>query len=56
MKNLLHYFLLILISFSFSGCELAGDIFKTGFYSGIFLVALVIGLIIFIIARLSRKK
>lgn len=56
MKNFLHYFILILISFTFSGCELAGDIFKTGFYSGIFLVALIVALIIFVIARLSRKK
>jgi hypothetical protein len=45
---------------SFNGCilwvEVIGDIFKTGFYSGIFLVVWIIGVIIFIVAWLNRKK
>lgn len=56
MKNLLTFLTLGFLMFMFSGCEVIGDIFKTGFYSGIFLVVLIIGIVIFIIARLSKKK
>ena len=56
MKNLYTFLVLVFLTFVFSGCEVIGDIFKTGFYSGIFLVVLIIGIIIFIVARLSKKK
>ena len=39
-----------------SGCEVIGDIFGAGVYTGMFIVIFVIGLIIFLIARMMRKK
>lgn len=38
------------------GCEVIGGIFKAGVWSGILLVGLAIGLIIFLIAKMSGKK
>jgi di/tricarboxylate transporter len=38
------------------GCRLIGDIFKAGIWTGILLVAVVIGLIIFVIAKLGKKQ
>jgi len=56
MKNLLFVFLFIIISMSFTSCQLVGDIFKAGVWVGILAVAAVIGLIIFLISKLSGKK
>jgi len=39
-----------------SGCEVIGDIFKTGMGVGIFLVVIVIAVIIFIFTRIGKKK
>ena len=44
--------LLMLLMPLFSSCELIGDIFKAGVWSGVLLVVVVVGLIIFIVARL----
>lgn len=38
------------------GCEVVGGIFKAGVWSGILLVGLGIGLIIFLIAKIGGKK
>lgn len=38
-----------------SGCEVVGDIFGAGVYTGMFIVIFVIALIIFLIARMRRK-
>jgi hypothetical protein len=38
------------------GCRLIGDIFKAGVWTGILLVAVIIGLIIFVIAKLGKKQ
>ena len=38
-----------------TGCQLIGDIFKAGVWSGIILVAVVIGLIIFVLSKLGKK-
>lgn len=51
MKKLSFLPLLALL-LGLSGCELIGDIFKAGVWSGIILVVVVLGLIIFIVARL----
>jgi hypothetical protein len=37
---------------SLSSCEVIGGIFKAGVWSGFILVALVVGLVIFIVAKL----
>ena len=48
--------LLVVVSLSAAGCEAIGDIFKAGVWVGILAVAAVIGLIIFLISKLSGKK
>lgn len=50
MKKLLPGLLFVTIV-TLSGCQLIGDIFKAGVWSGILLVVVVLGLIIFIIAK-----
>ena len=52
MKNLL-FLLVMSILISLSSCQLIGDIFKTGVGVGVFLVIIVIGIIIFIITKVS---
>jgi len=56
MKNSLYVLLFVMISISLSSCQLVGDIFKAGVWVGILAVAAVIGLIIFLISKLSGKK
>ncbi|MFA9191212.1 hypothetical protein AAGV28_07505 [Flavobacterium sp. FZUC8N2.13] len=57
MKNTVKRVLLLLIvMFTFSSCEIIGDIFKAGMSVGIFLVIAVIVFIIFIISKIGGKK
>ena len=46
--------LLLLVVFIATGCELVGDIFEAGFTVGIIAVVLVVGLIIYLIRRMSK--
>ena len=55
MRNFL-YPLLAFITVSLSSCELVGDIFKAGVWVGVLAVVAVVGLIIYLISRLSGKK
>lgn len=55
MRKLSYWPLLALLPL-LSGCELIGDIFKAGVWSGIILVVVVLGLVIFIVARLFGSK
>jgi hypothetical protein len=60
MKNSLATPLSLMIFFVMltllSGCEVIGDIFGAGVYTGMFIVIFVIVLIIFLIARVMRRK
>ena len=60
MKNSITAPLTMMIVFSLllllSGCEVIGDIFGAGVYTGMFIVIAVIVLIIILIARMMRKK
>ncbi len=47
--------MVFVILFSFTSCEIIGDIFKAGMGFGIFLVVAVIGLVIFLISKLMGK-
>ena len=47
--------LIIFMTFSLTSCEAIGDIFKTGVWTGVILVVLVIAAIVFIIARMGKK-
>ena len=56
MKAKLFYvFFLLTLMLGFSGCTLIGDIFKAGVWSGIILVAVIIGLIVYIIGKMGKK-
>jgi hypothetical protein len=54
----MRYFTLFTIAslvFLLSSCELVGDIFSAGVYTGIFLVIFVVVIIIVLIARMRKK-
>lgn len=53
--KLFYLFFLAAFLITFSGCTLIGDIFKAGVWSGILLVVVIIGLIIFVIAKMGKK-
>ena len=55
MKAYINHLIILLLSFTLTSCELIGDIFKAGVWSGIILVAVVIGLIIFVLSKLGKK-
>ena len=42
---------LLLLSTTFSSCQAIADIFKTGFWAGIIVVVVVIGLILWLVGR-----
>jgi len=46
---------LLFFAFSLSSCEAIGNIFKAGVWTGFLLVAVVVAVIIWIVAR-ARKK
>lgn len=48
-------FTIALLSVTLSSCEIVGGIFKAGVWTGLFIVALVLGLIIFLLTRGGRK-
>jgi hypothetical protein len=45
---------LVLVLFSFTSCEIIGDIFKTGMGVGIFLVILVIAIIVWVVSKAKK--
>lgn len=47
---------MILMLLTLTSCELAGDIFSAGFYTGLFIVAVVIAIIVFIVIKLKGKR
>lgn len=56
MRAILLYIPVMALLFSLSSCEVIGGIFKAGVWTGILIVAVVVGLLIWIIARMSGKK
>ena len=54
MKNLTYLLLSCLVLF-LSSCEVIGGIFKAGVWTGILAVAVVVGLIIFLISRGGKR-
>ncbi|XZF14310.1 phosphatidate cytidylyltransferase [Chitinophagaceae bacterium MMS25-I14] len=51
MRKLSLVSIVALLTVSLSSCQVIGDIFKAGVWSGILLVVVVVGLIIFILTR-----
>ncbi len=48
------YGMMVLLAMMFSSCEVIGGIFKAGVWTGILIVAVVIGFIIFLVTRGRR--
>jgi hypothetical protein len=48
----LQLLLLVLVSATFAGCELAGDIFKAGAWVGVIVVVLVIAIVGVVVAKI----
>ncbi len=55
-KHLFVFSLLVSLLSCLSGCQIIGDIFKTGMGVGIFLVVIVIAVVIFIVNRVGKNK
>lgn len=56
MKNYSAFFLIIISSFLFNGCEVIGDIFKAGIWVGIIIVIAIIAVIAFVVKMFSGKS
>jgi hypothetical protein len=57
MKNITKRILaLSIVLFSFTSCEVIGDIFKAGMGFGIFIVVVIFALIIFVFSKLFGRK
>jgi hypothetical protein len=54
MKNVIA-FCFIAMLLTLTSCELIGDIFSAGMYTGIFVVVLVIILVIWLITRMGKR-
>jgi hypothetical protein len=55
-KYLINICLLGLTNVSLSSCEAIGGIFKAGVWSGVLLIVLAIGVIIYIATRVTKRK
>lgn len=51
-KNITRLLMVFVILFSFTSCEVIGDIFKAGMGFGIFIVIFIVAIIIFIFAKI----
>ncbi|GEM_PF-287643 len=50
------FLLFLLISlFSVTSCELIGDIFKAGVWTGVIIIALIVALLIYIFSRFRHR-
>jgi hypothetical protein len=55
-NSLLVYSLVVAFIVSLSSCEIVGGIFKAGVWTGIILVAVVVGIIIWAVSKASGRK
>lgn len=56
MKTSNFYFVLLFAVTLLSSCELAGDIFKAGAYTGIFIVVVIIALVIWLLSKFRGRS
>ncbi len=56
MKKNLLFLILSAFLFVLSGCQAIGDIFKAGVWVGVLVVVLIIGVIIWLVTRASKKN
>ncbi|SDY70149.1 hypothetical protein SAMN05444397_10212 [Flavobacterium aquidurense] len=55
-KNITRLLMVFVILFSFTSCEVIGDIFKAGMGFGIFIVIFIVAIIIWIFAKVFGSK
>lgn len=55
-KTIKRILLLLVVMFTFSSCEIIGDIFKAGMGVGVFIAIAVLAFIIFLISKMFGKK
>lgn len=53
--NITAFFILIISLTTLSSCEIAGDIFKAGMWFAVLGIALVVGLVFYIMAKVKGK-
>ncbi|WP_353721351.1 hypothetical protein [Dyadobacter sp. 676] len=51
MKAHINLLIILLLSFTLTSCELIGDIFKTGVWTGVILVVGIIAIVIWLLAK-----
>ena len=54
MAGLRLLLLVMLVAVTAAGCELAGDIFEAGVWVGVIMIALVVGVIAFIVGKIRN--
>lgn len=52
LTNSINYLIVFLLAVSLTSCELAGDIFEGGFWTGVILVVVVIGVVLYGVFRM----
>ena len=55
MKNLITLFSFLFLLLAMTSCDLIGDIFGAGVYTGIFIVIVVIVIILIIVVKIFRR-
>lgn len=55
MRKYILFNLFLALAMVMSGCEVVGDIFGAGVYTGVFLVVLVIVIIVVVVARIFKR-
>lgn len=55
MKRIAFYSLLCMVCFLLSSCAVVGGIFKAGVWVGILIVVIIIGIIVFVVGKSSKK-
>jgi hypothetical protein len=50
------FFVLVLLATALPGCAVVGGIFKAGVWVGVLAVVIVVGLILFLVSRGSKKE
>ena len=53
--NFLKYPLIAFFIISLQSCQALGDVFKAGMWSGVVIVVLIIGVVLYIIAKGNRR-
>lgn len=53
--NFLKYFLIAFFIISLQSCQAIGDVFKAGMWSGVVIVVLIIGVVLYLISKGNRK-